>query len=40
VPEFVVRCNEADESGFYSGAALVIYKFLSAPERRKAQAVA
>ncbi len=31
VPEFTVRCNDADQSGFYSGAAMVLYKLLTVP---------
>jgi TorA specific chaperone len=37
VPEFAVRCNNADESGFYSGAAMVTYELLNAPELRNAR---
>jgi TorA-specific chaperone len=29
IPEFAVRCNDADESGFYGGAAMVIYRLLT-----------
>jgi TorA specific chaperone len=40
VPEFAVRCNESDEFGFYSGAAMVIYKLLTAPALRNARIAA
>jgi TorA-specific chaperone len=40
IPEFAVRCNESDETGFYSGAAMVIYKLLTAPVLRNARIVA
>jgi TorA specific chaperone len=40
VPEFAVRCNESDEIGFYSGAAMVIYKLLTTPALRNARIVA
>jgi TorA-specific chaperone len=39
VPEFAVRCNDADQSGFYSGAAMVVYKLLTAPVLRNARGV-
>jgi TorA specific chaperone len=36
IPEFADRCNDADTSGFYSGAAMVLHEFLAAPALRNA----
>lgn len=39
VPEFAARCGEADRSGFYSGAAMILNDLVTSPALRGAQCI-